>query len=171
MGGQIATISSRIKNLSLFKGRTDETHRLQAIPEEEETASMNLSLLNNPRGLNYKQITSFKKILSFQPIESFSHAGGKQDKIPHDIVSVLTPNLHIYPSGDTEFREGVIHEATTVADRNRKLVDVSDVIIAVPLLVFEYEDSPTWKTINYAVSKGKEVYVLSQKGIIYKVIQ
>lgn len=171
MGRQIFAARSWFKGVSLSGQGTDETHGVSPVPEKEEAKVMNISLLNNPRGLNYRQITAFKKVLSHcQPITAFHHAGGKMDKVPHDIISVLTPNIHIYPSSDCEFREGIVHETMIVAERNRKLVDVADVIIAAPMMIFEFEDSPTWKTINYAISKEKEVYLLSQRGNTFKVL-
>jgi hypothetical protein len=60
-------------------------------------------------------------------------------------------------------------DASRISDRNKSLIVKADKIIALPQMMNEWEDSPQWKTIRYAISQGLEVYIITPiAGYIYK---
>jgi len=132
-----------------------------------------ISVINNPRGPNYKQLWQFKEFCKDKFVTCLNHGGDKQDKVIHDIAIQFSITTNIYPLvGSTHtFPNSVIYNPTSVSIRNRTLVDKADIIVAIPMIVFEYEDSATWRTINYAISKNKPVTIFSPKGNTYTVTQ
>jgi hypothetical protein len=137
---------------------------------------MNVSVLTNPRGANYRQLNSLKRLISELNSEegsvergTFSHTGDKQNQSIHSVGKAAGFKIVIHPTKFPEISDGEVLQAKSNTERNRALVDSVDIVIAIPMVVFEYEDSPLFKTVNYAISKGKEVYLLSPRGNIYQV--
>lgn len=136
---------------------------------------MIVSFISNSRGLTYLQIQSFHATLDeYSDITEFNHGGDRQDEKIHEIVSKLNNvKINIYPliSNKSELKHlnAEYFSPTNVSVRNRTLVDRADLIIAAPMLVFEFEDSAAWRTINYAISKDKDIVILSTKGTIFTV--
>jgi len=44
------------------------------------------------------------------------------------------------------------------------MIDESGITVGIPQIFNEYEDSPAWKTIRYAIQNEKEVFVISPNG-------
>lgn len=138
---------------------------------------MNISILTNPRGANYKQLNSLKKLLAELIDESgaadkennFAHSGEKQNQSVHAVGKGLGFSIVIHPTKAPDIADGKVMPAVSNTERNRALVDSADIVIAIPMVVFEYEDSPLFKTVNYAVARVKDVYLLSPRGNVYQV--
>lgn len=134
---------------------------------------MIVSLINNPRGLNFQQIRSLELSLNeIKHVTQFNIGGDKQDKQVYEMLVNKGIPIHIFPliSNKNGYQfKGIIQEPTNVSIRNRTLVDIADIVIAAPMMVFEFEDSAAWRTINYAISKDKEITILSPRGNIYSV--
>ena len=138
---------------------------------------MNISVMTNPRGANYRQLNSLKKLLA-ELIEetaaqdkenSFAHSGEKQNQSIHAVGKALGFSIVIHPTKSPDIADGKVLPSVSNTERNRALVDSVDIVIAIPMVVFEYEDSPLFKTVNYAVARAKEVYLLSPRGNVYQV--
>ena len=133
---------------------------------------MIVSLINNPRGLNFTQLRSLQSVLKEIDVTEFNHGGDRQDNTVHDCAIKSGYKINIYPLVSNKTSNpytGTYHEPTNISTRNRKLVDIADIVIAAPMVVFEYEDSAAWRTINYALSRDKEITILSPRGNIYDV--
>ncbi len=74
-----------------------------------------------------------------------------------------------HPPTDKKYRafttfNDVVHPAKSHFARNRDIVDASDVLVAVSLMPQRQESGGTWYTIDYALKKGKPVWVLWPSG-------
>jgi len=49
-------------------------------------------------------------------------------------------------------------------ERNKKMIDECGILVGIPQTFNEFEDSPAWKTIRYAIGNDKEVYIVSPNG-------
>jgi hypothetical protein len=138
---------------------------------------MNISVLTNPRGANYRQLNSLKKLVAELIAESetksegftFAHTGEKQNQSVHSVGKAAGFGIVIHPTKSPDISDGKVLPSTSNTERNRALVDTADIVIAIPMVVFEYEDSPLFKTVNYAISRGKDTYLLSPRGNVYQV--
>jgi len=135
---------------------------------------MNISVLVNPRGANYRQLNSFKKLVAelhedVAEKRELHHSGDKANLSIHSIAKNFGLQIVIHPTKTPDILDGNVLPSVTNTERNRALVDASEVIIAIPMIVFEYEDSPLIKTVNYAIARGKEAYLLSPRGNVYQV--
>ena len=102
-------------------------------------------------------------------VVSFSHSGEKQNQSVHAVGKSLGFSIIIHPTKSPDIADGKVLPSVSNTERNRALVDSSDIVIAIPMVVFEYEDSPLFKTVNYSVARGRETYLLSPRGNVYQV--
>jgi hypothetical protein len=135
---------------------------------------MNISILVNPRGANYRQLNSFKKLVTELHEDvaergDLHHSGDKCNLSVHAIAKNFGLQIVIHPTKTPDITDGNVLPSVTNTERNRALVDASEIIIAIPMVVFEYEDSPLVKTVNYAIARAKEVYLLSPRGNVFQV--
>jgi hypothetical protein len=78
-------------------------------------------------------------------VEVFPHAGNMDDVSKFNGAKITSGSLPL-------------------RDRNKKMIDESGIVIGIPQIFNEYEDSPAWKTIRYAIQNDKDVYVISPNG-------
>jgi hypothetical protein len=71
--------------------------------------------------------------------------------------SYLVPDLRARCEGD------VVHPVLTHFHRNRRIVDLSDVVVAAPREAVRQHRGGTWYTISYAEQRGKTLAVLSPR--------
>jgi hypothetical protein len=71
--------------------------------------------------------------------------------------SHLVPDLRARCDGD------VIHPVLTFFHRNRRIVDLSDVVVAAPREAARQHRGGTWYTVGYAEKRGKTLAVLSPR--------
>lgn len=84
--------------------------------------------------------------------------------------TVRQPVIHVHPPRKAKYRaycEGdVMHEPDTYLRRNQKIVDASDVLIAVPYTAREVRRSGTWSTVRMAEKKEIPIYIAYPNGNI-----
>ena len=103
-------------------------------------------------------------------ISKVSHGGAVgADKIVHDTVLRILPStqVEIWPSNLTQYHAKlVVNENVTVHDqkdpleRNKLIVDNSDLLVAIPDCKTEVLRSGTWQTIRYAKKTGVLVMII-----------
>jgi hypothetical protein len=71
--------------------------------------------------------------------------------------SHLMPDLRAWCEGD------VVHPVLTFFHRNRRIVDLSDVVVAAPRETIKQYRGGTWYTISYAEQRKKTLAVLSPR--------
>lgn len=136
---------------------------------------MKIAVVTHRGGFTSHQIEAFKKTISlFNPDSASILLGGEpQDELALNIALSLGFSIIVYPQQGHQLANGFTDptlehmDELPFADRNRRMVEDANVIIAVPMIIFEMEDSPLWKTTRYAITKGKEVYALSNKGHVW----
>jgi hypothetical protein len=127
------------------------------------------------RGMTGEQKIHFAWVLSAYEaeggIQEFHHGDCVgADSEAHDIVSEVLPNARIYihPPLDSRYRANrqgyVVRNPLHYLDRNRNIVDASDVLIATPGEETEQLRSGTWSTVRYARKQGKRVFVIYPSG-------
>lgn len=133
---------------------------------------MNVSVVTNPRGMNTQQIETVKNTLSsYDKLDTvIIHGGDRQDELIHSLAKSLGFKIEIYPQVSSQFNyeDAQIHNELPFAERNRKLVEHCDKLIAIPMIIFEEEDSPLWKTVRFAVKQDINVIVISPRGHIWE---
>jgi hypothetical protein len=119
-----------------------------------------------------KQLSAFRNLLPIFAKDNHTFIIGG-DEADYDIYLALLASgfpVEVYPhvgnSKDTDKYNGakVINSALPLRDRNKRMVDEGTILIGLPQTFNELEDSPAWKTIRYAMSSEKEVYVISPNG-------
>jgi hypothetical protein len=131
-----------------------------------------VAIITSRFDITKKQLEGFRNLLPlFGKDETTFLIGG--DDADYDIFLTLLGQgfkVGVYPhSGNNgeidKFRGAeVINSSLPLRDRNKRMIDESKVVIGVPQIFNEYEDSPAWKTIRYAIQNEKEVYVISPNG-------
>lgn len=145
--------------------------------------------INNLKGSNYsrvavitsrfditkKQLDGFRKLLpTFSKDKSIFLIGG--DSADYDIfLSLLGQGFEVslFPrsgnSNEIEKFNGAkkINQYLPLRDRNKRMIDESDIIIGIPQTFNELEDSPAWKTLRYSIQNEKELYVISPNGFVW----
>jgi len=119
-----------------------------------------------------KQLEGFRHLLPTFDKESHTFLIGGDDADYDIFLSLLGQGfkVNVYPhsgsNGEIEKFNGaeLINTALPLRDRNKKMVDEAGIVIGLPQIFNEYEDSPAWKTIRYAIQNEKEVYVISPNG-------
>jgi hypothetical protein len=121
-------------------------------------------------GMTCRQKTAFGKIAIHLRDGSEFHHGDcvGADEEAHDIVAVVREsyviNIICHPPINPKARAltdcNKYRKKKPYLDRNRDIVDESDVLIAAPKSLCEELRSGTWATIRYARRQGKPVIIL-----------
>jgi hypothetical protein len=80
------------------------------------------------------------------------------------------PVFHIHPPSNQSkrafcaARNKVMHKKKPYLDRDRDVVDQSNVLIATPKEKTEQRRSGTWYTIRYAKKRGKPIFIIYPDG-------
>ena len=87
------------------------------------------------------------------------------DAMAHMIATTLGYKIHIHPPINESARAfcngDVMHKAKDYLDRNKDIVNVSDLLIAMPKNPkMEELKSGTWSTVRYAKRNDKEVIII-----------
>jgi hypothetical protein len=119
-----------------------------------------------------KQLDGFRNLLpTFNKDKNPFIIGG--DDADYDLYLALLAGgfaVEIYPhagnSHDIAKFNGAkaINTSLPLRDRNKRMADECNILIGIPQIFNEFEDSPAWKTIRYAIANEKEVYVISPNG-------
>jgi hypothetical protein len=143
-----------------------------SLPMRVPAAISKVAIITSRFDITRKQLEGFRSLLStFNKDKNNFIVGG--DEADYDIfLSLLGQGfeVEIYPhSGsvnDIDKFNGakVINSSLPLRERNKKMIDDCEILIGIPQTFNEYEDSPAWKTIRYAITNEKEVYVISPNG-------
>jgi len=133
------------------------------------------SIISSRFGPTQQQLRAFKDFLKdCDPNDDRFIIGGDAGDISiFDPLSNGRWNVTIYPhsSANTEFKfEGTTKSIAPQAlkTRNKMMVDDAESIITIPQAMNENEDSPNWKTIRYAASNRKQIFVISPAGWVWE---
>ena len=137
-----------------------------------QVAVSQIAVITSRFDITKKQLDCFRDLLSSFNKETHSVILGGDDADYDIFLSLLAQGfkIKIYPrSGNTNGISKyngaeVINTSLPLRDRNKKMIDDCTILIGIPQTFNEYEDSPAWKTIRYAMSTEKEVYVISPNG-------
>jgi len=131
-----------------------------------------IAVITSRFDITKKQLESFRDLLSaFNKETHIVTLGG--DDADYDVyLSLLAQGFktRIYPrsgnnNGLEKYNGAEFNQPPLpLRDRNKRMVDDCTILIGIPQTFNEYEDSPAWKTIRYAMSTEKEVYVISPNG-------
>lgn len=131
-----------------------------------------ISIITSRFNITKKQLDGFRDFLSTFDKEKHSVILGGDDADYDIFLSLLGQGfkVKIYPhignakSIDKYNGAEIISTALQLRDRNKKMIDDCDVLVALPQSFNELEDSPAWKTIRYGIGIDKDVYVISPNG-------
>ena len=120
---------------------------------------MIIGFTGTQKGMNPSQTSQVRKLLSQLMPDTIHHGGCiGADKEFHDMASKLKIEIVLHPPIIKDRQ--AVHDADTVwpeksyLERNKDIVESSDMIIACPAQRYEVRRSGTWSTIRYARSLG-----------------
>ena len=136
------------------------------------TAVHKISIITSRFDITKRQLDGFRDFLSSFNKETHSVILGGDDADYDVYLSLLAQGfkVKIYPHSGNQNGLDKYNGAEVVAlslplrDRNKKMIDDCTILIGIPQTFNEFEDSPAWKTIRYAMSIDREVYVISPNG-------
>jgi hypothetical protein len=131
-----------------------------------------ISIITSRFDITKRQLDGFREFLSSFDKEKYSVILGGDDADYDIYLSLIGQGfkVRIYPhSGknnglDKYSGAEIITTSLPLRDRNKKMIDDCTTLIGIPQTFNEFEDSPAWKTIRYAISIDKEVFVVSPNG-------
>jgi hypothetical protein len=86
----------------------------------------------------------------------------------HGICKSLGIKIVIYPPLDPKKRAFceafMIHPEDAYLERNKKIVNASDIMIATPKSEDEELRSGTWSTVRYTRKTGKKIYIIDPEN-------
>ncbi|KKK99140.1 hypothetical protein LCGC14_2635740 [marine sediment metagenome] len=137
---------------------------------------MNIAGFTGTRnGMTKKQKEAFKDIIILLEIDEFHHGDCiGADFSAHEIIKEINTNIKviIHPPSYAKYRSfckgNVILGQKPYLDRNKDIVDHSNLLIATPGEFKEKLRSGTWSTIRYARKKDKPIYIIMPSGKIKK---
>jgi hypothetical protein len=131
-----------------------------------------IAIITSRFDITRKQLEGFRNFLpTFSKEKPVFAIGG--DEADYDVYLALLAggfDVEVYPHSGNNHDADRFNGAKTIntslplRDRNKKMIDDSGIVIGMPQIFNEYEDSPAWKTIRYAMGNQKEVYVISPNG-------
>jgi len=121
-------------------------------------------------GLTWHQQSTLDEILQLRG--SVFHHGDcvGADSDAHDVAWRYDKRIVIHPPSDDRLRahrltdHGEYREPKPYLDRNRDIVDESDLLIACPRETSEQAKGGTWYTVRYARNQGKPVTIVWPDG-------
>lgn len=119
------------------------------------------------------QYLCFRKRLPFYNMTAFHHGDCiGADEEAHNAVrayNLLIPITVHPPTDDSRraFKQGdFARDPTPFLERNRHIVEASEILIACPATETETKRSGTWSTIRYAAKQGREIHIILPNGIV-----
>lgn len=134
---------------------------------------MKLGFTGTQSGMTTKQRVTFIKALDKMLPKHFVHGDCiGADAEASELVATLLPDCKriIYPQTDKSKRAfctgDVIYKPMPPLTRNRSIVNLSQVMLAIPRLDHPELRSGTWATVRFAVKQGKKVIIIWPDGSI-----
>jgi hypothetical protein len=131
-----------------------------------------VAIITSRFDITNKQLESFRKLLEvFDKEKNVFLIGG--DEADYNVFLTLLGQgfgVELYPRAgnneDVDKFNGakVINNPLPLRERNKRMIDESTIVVGIPQTFNEYEDSPAWKTIRFAIQNDKEIYVISPNG-------
>ncbi len=120
-------------------------------------------------GMSYEAKETLKHFISTNIIREVHHGDCKgADKEFHDICQSNNIKIIIHPPSDNKARAYCVSEyilpEKQYLDRNRDIVNETDVLIAFPSSEIEELRSGTWSTIRYAKKINKKIILVYPNG-------
>lgn len=131
---------------------------------------MKVSFTGTRKGMNEEQKTLFEEILKELKAHALFHGdciGADNDA--HVIANALNIEILKRPcvllDQRAHTKEGIcIAEPEQPLDRNKKLVDDGEILVATPAGMDEEQRSGTWSTIRYARKVEKPIIIIFPNG-------
>lgn len=130
---------------------------------------MRVGFTGTRKGMTAKQKITFKEVLRSIWVNQFHHGDCVgSDEQADGIVKkfcVIVPIIH--PPDSSRLRaycHGIVLPIKPNLERNRNIVDETDVLIATPQGFKEEKRSGTWHTIRYARKRSKPVVIIYPDG-------
>lgn len=130
---------------------------------------MKIGFTGTREGMSQGQKENLVQILqNYNPTEFHHGDCAGADEQAHDIVREFFPDCKIVvhpPESDylRAYKQGdVMLDPLPYLQRDRKIVDQTDMLIGTPLTLTETKGSGTWYTIKYAKRINKDVKVLKR---------
>lgn len=125
-------------------------------------------------GMTPRQRETLKLYLKRNPIQTSYHHGDciGSDEEFHNILELLGHKLNIIihpPKNDSKrafCKGGIILEPKPYLERNKDIVDESDILLATPAENNEQIRSGTWSTIRYGHKRKKQVFIIYPNGVM-----
>ena len=94
------------------------------------------------------------------------------DAAAHEVAREAGLKIALHPPKNPQYRAfcdcDILYGDEDYIERNHRIVDMTDWLIAAPLTMFEERRSGTWATIRYARTKGKPIIIVLPNGSIIK---
>ena len=134
---------------------------------------MKLGFTGTRKGMSKNQIDTLKSILNNIFIEEFHHgkcigADTQAHEIAWDTI-IRVKKIVIHPPLDKSLESKTIKQQPgeteelppkNYLERNRDIVDSTDILIAAPNSIINNQNSGTWYTISYAYQNKKPVIII-----------
>ena len=112
-------------------------------------------------------------LLRLQPVEAHHGDCCGADSLFHRYVATECDGARrvIHPPTNSSMRafcagEAERREPKPYLERNRDIVDETDVLIAMPQTAEETIRSGTWSTVRYARKLGRKIYIINPNGTV-----
>ena len=142
---------------------------------------MRIGFTGTRKGMNYIQSLKLQEMLRFDydNVTEFHHGDcvGCDDNFDQlaryhlgETLIVIHPPKSVKYRAFCDRRDGNtrVEQEYGYLERNRHIVDSSDVLIAVPNSFEEQERSGTWMTVRYARKRHKPVVVIFSDGTVLR---
>lgn len=136
---------------------------------------MNIGFTGTKMGMSQFQYEKVFDILNLCEVNEFHHGDCVgSDKESHEIASKLNIDIVIHPpikDSKRAFCKGYknLYKKKEYLDRNRDIVDETNLLIATPCGEKEVIRSGTWYTIRYAKKIGKPIIIVFPDGSTNKI--
>lgn len=131
---------------------------------------MKIGFTGTQKGMSKDQKRALIFFISSPGIEEFHHGDcNGADEQAHNIVKGTDIKIHVHPPKNPKKRSfcrdySVIYEKKEYLDRNHSIVDMTDILLAMPSGKEEEIRSGTWATIRYARKVGKKCLIIFPDG-------
>jgi len=130
---------------------------------------MKIGMTGNRNGISEKAIESFENFLKNTKIDEAHHGDCiGADKMFHDLCYNKKIKIIIHPPDCDKFRSfcksEFILSPKSYLDRNKDIVNNTDILIAFPSSETEILRSGTWSTIRYARKNNKNILIIYPNG-------
>lgn len=128
------------------------------------------------QGMTHPQRVMVEALLTALACDEFHHGDcDGADSEAHDIAAHgLLLAVVVHPPSDSRLRAhrappmgtgGRVCPPKPYHDRNRDIVDETEVLVAAPAEAIEQSKGGTWWTVRYALSVGRTVYIVAPSGL------